>query len=83
VRRERSLPIFDALYAWIADLDPKLLPKSPLRTATTYTLGQYAYLRRCFEDGRFEIDNGGVERRIRPFAVGRRNFLFTGFVRGG
>jgi transposase len=83
VRRERSLPIFDALYAWIAEIDPKLLPKSPLRTATTYALGQHVYLRRCFEDGRFEIDNGRVERRIRPFAVGRRNFLFTGSVRGG
>ena len=39
--------------------------------------------RRCFSDGRFEIDNGRVERRIRLFAVGRRNFLFTGSVRGG
>ena len=83
VRRERSLPIFDALYAWIEEIDPKLLPKSPLRTATTYALGQKASLRRCFEDGRFEIDNGRVERRIRPFAVGRRNFHFTGSVRGG
>jgi transposase len=83
VRREHSLPIFDTLYGWIADLDPRLLPKSPLRAATTYALGQHAFLRRCFEDGRFEIDNGRVERRIRPFAVGRRNFLFTGSVRGG
>jgi transposase len=83
VRRERSLPIFDALYTWISELDPKLLPKSPLRVATTYALGQQRFLRRCFEDGRFEIDNGRVERRIRPFAVGRRNFLFTGSVRGG
>jgi transposase len=83
VRRDRSLPIFDTLYAWIADLNPRLLPKSPLKAATTYALGQQDFLRRCFEDGRFEIDNGRVERRIRPFAVGRRNFLFTGSVRGG
>lgn len=83
VRRERSLPIFNALFEWVDELHPKLLPKSPLRTATTYALGQQACLRRCFEDGRFEIDNGRVERRIRPFAVGRRNFLFTGSVRGG
>lgn len=82
-RQERSLPIFNALYAWIEEIDPKLLPKSPLRTATRYALGQQSCLRRCFEDGRFEIDNGRVERRIRPFAVGRRNFLFTGSIRGG
>jgi hypothetical protein len=54
-----------------------------LRTATTYAINQRAYLHRCFEDGRFEIDNGRVERRIRPFAVGRRNFLLTGSTRGG
>jgi transposase len=83
VRHERSLQIFDDLYAWISELHPRLLPKSPLRAATTYALGQQVFLRRCFEDGRFEIDNGRVERRIRPFAVGRRNFLFTGSVRGG
>ena len=82
-RRQRSLPIFNALFAWIAEIDPKLLPKSPLRTATRYALGQQSCLRRCFEDGRFEIDNGRVERRIRPFAVGRRNFHLTGSVRGG
>ena len=83
VRRERSLPIFDTLYTWITAIAVTLLPKSPLSIATTYALGQQIFLRRCFEDGRFEIDNGRVERRIRPFAVGRRNFLFTGSVRGG
>lgn len=60
-----------------------MLPKSPLRTATTYAINQREFFRRCFADGRFEIDNGRVERRIRMFAVARRNFLFTGSVRGG
>ncbi len=83
VRRERSIPIIDALFEWIDVIHPKLLPKSPLREATTYARGQEVFFRRCFADGRFEIDNGRVERRIRPFAVGRRNFLFTGSVRGG
>ena len=82
-RRRRSLPILDALDAWVDDLHPKLLPKSPLRVATTYASNQRAFFRRCFDDGRFEIDNGRVERRIRMFAVARRNFLFTGSVRGG
>lgn len=48
-----------------------------------YAINQRAFFRRCFEDGRFEIDNGRVERRIRLFAVARRGFLFTGSVRGG
>ena len=82
-RRRRSLPILDQFDAWTDDIHPKLLPKSPLRRATTYAINQRGFFRRCFTDGRFEIDNGRVERRIRPFAVARRNFLFTGSERGG
>ena len=82
-RRRRSWPILDALDHWVDTIHPKLLPKSPLRVATTYAQNQRDFFRRCFSDGRFEIDNGRVERRIRMFAVARRNFLFTGSVRGG
>lgn len=82
-QRRRSLPILNKFDAWVGELHPKLLPKSPLRRATTYAINQRSFFRRCFEDGRFEIDSGRVERQIRPFAVGRRNYLFTGSVRGG
>ena len=82
-RRRLSLPILDALDAWVDAIHFKLLPTSPLRRATTYAINQRAFFRRCFDDGRFEIDNGRVERRIRLFAVARRGFLFTGSVRGG
>jgi transposase len=83
VRRERSLPIVDQLDKYVDTIHPTLLPKSPLRRATTYAINQRPYFRRCFADGAFEIDNGRTERRIRNYAVGRRNFLFTGSVRGG
>jgi transposase len=82
-RRRRSLPLLDQLDDWVDTLHPKLLPKSPLRRATTYAINQREFFRRCFDDGRFEIDSGRIERRIRLFAVARRNFLFTGSVRGG
>ena len=82
-RRRRSLQLLDAFDSWTDSLHPKLLPKSPLRRATTYAINQRDFFRRCFGDGRFEIDNGRVERRIRMFAVARRNFLFTGSPRGG
>src|SRR4051794_8117568 len=82
-RQRHSAPLLDALDDWVDKLHPKLLPKSPLRRATTYAINQRSFFRRCFDDGRFEIDNGRVERRIRMFAVARRNFLFTGSVRGG
>lgn len=82
-RRRRSLPLLDAFDQWVDTIHPKLLPKSPLRQATTYAINQRHFFRRCFDDGRFEIDNGRTERRIRPYAVARRNFLFTGSARGG
>ena len=82
-RQTRSLPLLDALDKWVDEVHPKLLPKSALHRATTYALSQRIFFRRCFADGRFEIDNGRVERRIRNFAVGRRNFLFTGSQLGG
>lgn len=82
-RRRLSLPLLEVFDKWVDTIHPKLLPKSPLRVATTYAINQRPHFRRCFEDGRFEIDNGRCERRIRPFAVGRRGFLFTGSVRGG
>lgn len=82
-RRRLSLPILAEFDSWVDELHPKLLPKSPLRRATTYAINQRPFFRRCFEDGRFEIDNGRTERRIRPFAVARRGFLFTGSMRGG
>jgi len=83
VRRERSEPLLNQLDEWVDTLHPTLLPKSPLRRATTYAINQRVYFRRCFSDGAFEIDNGRTERRIRNYAVGRRNFLFTGSIRGG
>jgi transposase len=83
IRRERSHPILDQLDKWVDTIHPTLLPKSPLRRATTYAQNQRVYFRRCFSDGIFEIDNGRTERRIRNFTVGRRNFLFTGSERGG
>lgn len=82
-RRRRSLPLLDELDAWVDEVHPKLLPKSPLRRATTYARNQREFFRRCFDDGRFEIDNGRVERRIRLFASARRAFLSTGSERGG
>ena len=57
-------------------------PASTLGNAARYALAQRPYLRRCFTDGRFEIDNGHVERLLREPAIGRKNYLFTGSVDG-
>jgi len=82
LRQERALPWLDQLDAWV-DVHAKTeAPKSPLGRALGYAVHQRAFVRRCFSDGRFEIDNGQVERAIREPAIGRRNFLFTGSADG-
>jgi transposase len=81
-RDEQSMPYVDELYKWIHELHPSLVPKTPLYVATQYAINQEAAWRRCFTDGRFEIDNGEVERRLRLVALGRKNYLFAGSEKG-
>lgn len=78
LRQLESLPLLDQFDAWVDQNRSKFLPKSPLGKATRYAKDQRPYIRRCFEDGRFEIDNGRVEREIREPAIGRKNYLFAG-----
>jgi transposase len=78
LRTARSLPWLARLDAWVDQHARTLLPTSKLGEACSYALQQRPFIRRCFTDGRFEIDNGKVERAIREPAIGRRNFLFTG-----
>ena len=77
-RTELSLPILDELFAWVAVIHPKLVPGTLLHKATRYARNQELFFRRCFDDGRFEIDNGEVERQLRRIALGRKNYLFAG-----
>jgi len=82
-RLARSVPLFDKLSHWVHQLQPRLRPKDPLAKAVNYFINQESYLRRCFLDGRFELDNTRVERAIREIAIGRKNFVLTGSPEGG
>lgn len=81
-RDEQSMPVVDEMFRWIHELHPRLVPKSPLFVATRYALNQETLWRRCFTEGRFEIDNGEVERQHKRVAVGRKNYLFAGSDKG-
>jgi len=61
----------------------RLLPKSLLGQAISYTLGQWQGLEVFLSDGRVEIDNNTVENAIRPTAVGKKNWLFVGDAGAG
>ena len=57
-------------------LKPQTAPKSALGKALHYLLEQWPYLVRYLEDGRLELSNNRAERSIKPFVMGRKNFLF-------
>ncbi len=76
VRQEKSKPVLDKLFAIVKKIN--MLPKSTLATAITYLKNNEQQLREYIEHGDAHISNCLTENIIRPFAVGRRNWLFVG-----
>lgn len=81
-RLERSKPVLNAFLSWLKIQQQKVLPKSALGQAITYCLNQWDKLVAFLEDGRLEIDNNRSERSIKPFVIGRKNWLFSNTPRG-
>ncbi len=82
IRQEQAGPILDRIKEWLDQKVVQVLPKSPLGEAIAYTLGLWPKLLTYLEDGHIEIDNNKAENAIRPFVIGRKNFLFSGSPRG-
>lgn len=82
-RQDEIGPLLDEFKRWCEAHHPKLLPNSPLAKAMGYTLNQWGALTRFLDDGRLPLDNNAAERALRPIALGRKNWLFAGSVRGG
>ena len=78
----REKPVLDELHIYLTAMHPRVLPKSPLGQAVSYTLNQWPKLLTYLQDGRLENNNNRSERAIKPFAVGRKNWLFSSSVAG-
>lgn len=81
-RQARAKPIIDTLKDWLDDTRPKVAPKTTLGKALHYLDNQWPRLIGYLNDGRYPIDNNPVENAIRPFAIGRKNWLFSASVGG-
>lgn len=84
-RQNYSVPILTEFKAWMdQELSTgRLLPKSCIRSAFTYTLNQWPALCRYTEQGYLSMDNNAAERLVKFPAIGRGNFLFVGNERAG
>lgn len=74
-RQAESKPLMEELERWLAKTD--VLPKGYLGRAIGYCQKQWPKLTRYLEDGRLGIDNNRAERAIKPFVIGRKNWLFN------
>lgn len=81
-RQELSRPILESFYTWLKQTRPKVLPKGVLGKAINYCLSQWENLTAFLEDGRLELDNNRSERSIKPFVIGRKNWLFSNTPKG-
>ena len=74
-RQELEKPVLDAFWRWLEKLVP--LRGSALGKAVTYAINQRPYMENYLLDGRLSISNNAAENAIRPFTVGRKNWLFS------
>ena len=84
-RQEHSLPILQEFKVWMdAELQTgRILPKSVLRSAFTYTINQWDALCRYTDRGYLSMENNTAERLVKNPAIGRKNYLFVGNERAG
>jgi len=77
MRESQARPVMEAFYEWVILNNKTAMPKSKLGQALSYALSQRKYLERYLLDGRLEISNNRAERSIKPFVIGRKNWLFS------
>jgi transposase len=82
LRREKAQPVVDDFHQWLKSLKSKTHPKGLLGKAILYTLNQWEQLTLFLEFGFIPLDNNLAENTIRPFVVGRKNWLFCDTVAG-
>jgi len=78
LRQQEARPLLDEFKNWLEANQPLTPPKGLLGQAISYTLTNWEKLIVYLQDGRLRPDNNLVENAIRPFVVGRKNWLFAG-----
>ncbi len=81
-RQAHSQPLLDEFHKWLIKSQPHVPPKSSLGRAISYALNQWPKLIKYINDGRLNIDNNRAERAVKPFVIGRKNWLFANTANG-
>ncbi|WP_122587524.1 IS66 family transposase [Pseudomonas viridiflava] len=81
-RHEHSLPILAQLKSWIEKTQLQVTAQNALGKAISYLASNWSKLERYVEEGYLPMDNNAAERAIRPFVIGRKNWLFSDTPKG-
>ncbi len=82
IRTEQSVPILKEIRQQLDDTLHTITPSGLMGKALGYLHKQWSYLIGYIENGHYPIDNNAAENAIRPFVIGRKNWLFANSVRG-
>ena len=82
LRKDKSKPILDEIKIWLNKQIKCTPPKGTLGKAIQYMLNRWSQLNHYLLDGRLEIDTNDLENDVRPFALGKNNWIFKGSPRG-
>ncbi len=75
-------PLVDAYFTWVKQNLLKVPPKSKTANGFTYSIHQESYLRTFLDDGEVPLDNNAAEQTIRPFCVGKKNWVMIDTIAG-
>jgi len=81
-RQQHAQAVLEELRSWLHEALPQVPPTSVTGKALNYLHNEWSKLIRYLDDGRLEIDNNATENTIRPFVLGRKNWLFSTSVKG-
>ncbi len=84
-REQRQLtvkPLVEAYFEWVKEHENRVLRNSKTHRGFTYSLNQERYLKAFLDDGEIPMTNNAAERAIRPFCLGKKNWVFCDTVSG-
>jgi len=83
IRQDKAKPVVERLYAWLQEKRLGTTKNASITKAIEYCLKRWQALTRYLEDGNLPIDNNWAENQMRPWALGRKNWLFAGSLESG
>ena len=82
LRQNESKKVLDDFYTYLESLKPTTLPQTLLGKAIKYAENQKEYLSNFLKDPRIQLNNNLAEQSVKPFVIGRKNWLFANTPNG-